>query len=68
MRWSLILAFRKDDELADYLLGLAELITVRGIDKVAAGFNVGIEDFFCFGALGAMSPAFAKVACAQREL
>jgi hypothetical protein len=67
VRLSLILAFREGDELTDYLLGLAELIAVRGIDKVAAGFNVGIEDFSCFGALP-MSPAFAKGACAQREL
>ncbi len=66
MRLSLIL--REGDKLADYLLGLAELIAVRAIDKVAAGFNVSIEDFFCFGALGAMCPGFAKVACAQREL
>jgi hypothetical protein len=66
VRLSLIL--REGDKLADYLLGLAELIAVRAIDKVAAGFNVSIEDFFCFGALGAMCPAFAKVACAQREL
>jgi hypothetical protein len=67
VRLSLIPAFREGDALADYLLGLGELIAVPGIDKVAAGFNVGIEDLFCFGALP-MSPAFAKVACAQREL
>jgi hypothetical protein len=37
VRLSLIL--REGDKLADYLLGLAELIAVRGVDKVAAGFN-----------------------------
>jgi hypothetical protein len=55
------------DELADNFLGLPELITVGRVDEVAARFGVGIENFFGFGALGAMTPPGAEVARAQRQ-
>jgi len=61
-----IIAIRRD-KVTDQFLGLAELIGVGGIDKVAAGFNVAIENFFCCRAFGSMSPARAEVAGAKRQ-
>ena len=55
------------DKITEQFLGLAELVAVGGVDEVAAGFDVTIEDFFRFRALGAMSPARAEVAGAQRQ-
>ncbi len=55
------------DELADHHLGLSGLIAVGGVDEVAAGLQVTVEDPLCLFALGAMTPAGTEVAGAQRQ-
>jgi hypothetical protein len=57
----------RSDELADQHLGLSALIAIGGIDEVATGFDVAVEDFFRFLALGAVPPARTKIASAQRQ-
>jgi len=54
----------RGDELADQHLGLSALIAIGGIDEVATGFDVAVEDFFRFPVLGAVPPARTKVASA----
>ena len=56
-----IIAIR-GDEVADQFLGLAKLITVRRVDKVAVGLDVSIKNLFRFAALGAITPAGGEVA------
>jgi hypothetical protein len=40
-----VVAVRRD-EVADQFLGFSELVAVRRVDKVAAGFDVTIENLF----------------------
>jgi hypothetical protein len=50
------------NKVADYFFRLSELIAIRRIDEVAAGFDVGIKNFARIRALGAVPPAGAEVA------
>ena len=53
------------DKFAHQLLRLADLVTVGGIDEIAARLCVGIEHFAGFAAFGAVAPASTEIAGAQ---
>ncbi|MDT4859266.1 hypothetical protein FQZ97_937680 [compost metagenome] len=53
------------DELAQQHLSLAALVAVGGVNEVATGFEVAIEDLLRLVALGPVAPAGAEVAGAQ---
>jgi hypothetical protein len=56
------------DELAYQLLGLPYLVTVGGVQKVAARLDVAVEDALRLIRCGSVAPASAKSAAAQGEL
>jgi hypothetical protein len=57
----------RGDELAEHGFRLATLITVGGVDEIAAGLQVAIKYALGFIAFGAMAPTRTKVTRAQRQ-
>lgn len=55
------------DKFTQQLFSLAELVTVGGIEEIAACFEVAVEYLLGFIALGAMPPARTEIAGAQGQ-